>query len=166
MSLAFDTRVGAYAVIVRENHLLLTHWNPHRPGFDGAWTLPGGGMEPGEQPVQTMIREVFEETGYAVELLGVDSYWMAPSQRFDGKDREYHAFRVLYTARVSSGDLVVEQNGSSDDCRWIPLDEVAALPRLDVVGRGLHMAGVLLDHVTLDPTDATSQGANVRRGQQ
>ena len=46
MSKPFDSRVGAYALITRDEHVLLTHWNPRHPGFDGAWTLPGGGMEP------------------------------------------------------------------------------------------------------------------------
>ncbi len=32
------------------------------------WVLPGGGLEPGESPEEGAIREVFEETGYRVEI--------------------------------------------------------------------------------------------------
>lgn len=145
MSLAFDSRVGAYALIVRDQQVLLTHWNPHRADFNGAWTLPGGGMESGEQPETTMLREVFEETGYTVEtdsMLGVHSRWMAPDQRLDGNPREYHACRVLYTAHVVDGELSVEEDGSSDDTRWFSLVELDELERLDLVDQALRMAGL------------------------
>lgn len=153
MSQPFDSRVGAYALITRDDHLLLTHWNPRHPDFEGAWTLPGGGMEPGEQPEQTMLREVFEETGYRVAsdgLVGVHSYWMSPEQRLDPTTRGNHACRVLYTAHVTGGELAVEQDGSSDDAAWFPLAEVGALQRLDLVDQGLRLAG--LERYVLDQT--------------
>lgn len=43
---------------------------------DHAWTLPGGGMEPGGTPIEALKREVREESGYEVEvgtLVGVYS---------------------------------------------------------------------------------------------
>ena len=32
---------------------------------DGAWSIPKGGIQPGEEPLQTAIREFMEETGFA-----------------------------------------------------------------------------------------------------
>lgn len=58
-------RVGA--VIVREGHVLMVR--ERRLDADGRhlgveyWTLPGGGIEPGESPEQAVVREVAEETG-------------------------------------------------------------------------------------------------------
>ncbi len=37
------------------------------------WTFPGGGLEEGETPAQCAVREMFEETGYRVELTS-DAY--------------------------------------------------------------------------------------------
>jgi 8-oxo-dGTP diphosphatase len=43
-----------------------------RRGDDGTWGLPAGMIEPGEQPADAVVREVFEETGVdvAIERLG------------------------------------------------------------------------------------------------
>lgn len=158
MSPAFDSRVGAYALIIRDDQVLLTHWNPRHPGFAGAWTLPGGGMEPGEQAGQTVLREVREETGYAIEterMLGVHSRWVGPEMRVDGQPRDYHVCRVLYTARVIFGELTVERDGSSDDTRWFPVSELPSLDRLDLVDEALRLAGIPV------PVVAAAPGSNV-----
>jgi 8-oxo-dGTP diphosphatase len=57
-------RPGAYAVLWRDGRLLLT-WQaePHRE-----YQLPGGGIEPGEQPIPALHREVAEETGWHFAL--------------------------------------------------------------------------------------------------
>ena len=102
-----DTRVGAYAVIVQDGAVLLSHWNPRHPTLRGAWSLPGGGMEIGEQPAQTALREVHEETGFTVELdelLGVHSRHMDAGERLDGRDRPFHALRVIYRAHGHEAD--------------------------------------------------------------
>ncbi|WP_236944993.1 NUDIX hydrolase [Kocuria flava] len=146
MSLSMDTRVGAYAVVVRDGAVLLSHWNPRRPGVPGGWSLPGGGMEIGEQPAETAVREVLEETGFTVELdglLGVHSRHMVAGERLDGLARPFHALRVVYRAHVVAGSLAHEVGGSSDEARWVPLPEVAGLPLVGLVPVALAMAGLI-----------------------
>ena len=48
-----DTRVGCYAIVVEDDRVLLARWNE---GGRIGWTLPGGGLEPGEQPEDCVVR--------------------------------------------------------------------------------------------------------------
>lgn len=143
----FDTRVGAYAVIVREGHVLLTHWTvahlppEARPGLQAGWTLPGGGLEFSEDPATAAIREVEEETGFVVRLqslLGTHSLHLTREQRQPGRPpRALHSLRVIYEGMIVAGDLRVEVGGSTDDARWVPLEEVSELHRVDLVDAAL-----------------------------
>ena len=60
--MTMQVRIGAYAVVVESDRVLLPHWRA-----DGRWTLPGGGIDPGEDAYTAAIRELGEETGVAPE---------------------------------------------------------------------------------------------------
>ena len=132
----YDTRLGAYAVIVRDDHVLLALWDePEVPIL--MWSLPGGGVELDESPAEGAIREVREETGYDVELtglLGVETFVMAPEQRFERVgDRPQKNVQVVYAATVTGGELTHEVGGSTSQARWVPLAEVPALDRIGLI---------------------------------
>ncbi|MFD3838867.1 NUDIX hydrolase [Streptomyces sp. NPDC058642] len=132
-------RVAAYAICVRDGKLLLARWIDHtgRP----EWTLPGGGMEHGEDPYDTVLREVDEETGYTVEitgLLGVDTRRHTYTRRF-GRVVDHHALRLVYEGRITGGELRHEIGGSTDMAAWHDLDAVAGLNRVSLVDIGLRL---------------------------
>jgi 8-oxo-dGTP pyrophosphatase MutT (NUDIX family) len=134
-----ELRVAAYAVCVRDGRLLMARW----VAGDGTrrWTLPGGGVEHGEDPYDTVVREAEEETGYTVEpvaLLGLDSVRRTYPRRL-GTHADFHGLRILYEARVTGGELRHETNGSTDRAAWHPLEAVPALPRVGLVDAGLHL---------------------------
>ena len=134
----FDTRVAAYGVIVAEGAVLLARWTG--AGWP-RWTLPGGGLEYGEDAETGAVREIREETGYSAELqglLGVDSKHIPAAKRLHG-NRPLHAFRVIYAASVIDGELKDEADGSTDLARWIPLHRVPSLDRVDLVDLGLRL---------------------------
>ena len=58
----YTLRPGAYAVLERDGKVLLTHQSFPVPEFQ----LPGGGIDPGEQIVPALHREIREETGWRV----------------------------------------------------------------------------------------------------
>ncbi|MGP4051741.1 NUDIX hydrolase [Streptomyces sp. 2A115] len=132
-----ELRVAAYAVCVRDGRMLLARWVAR----DGSkrWTLPGGGMDHGEDPYDTVVREAEEETGYAVEpvaLLGIDSMRRGYPRRL-GSAADFHGLRIVYEVRVTGGELRHETDGSTDMAAWHPLDEVSALDRVGLVDVGL-----------------------------
>lgn len=127
-------RVAAYALITRgegaEREILLPHW---RDGSMHGWTLPGGGVEPGEHPADGAVREVMEETGFEVRLtglLGVDSAVM-PALAND--DDDLQALRILYRAEILGGELTVELDGTTDDVAWHRLADVPNLRHVHAV---------------------------------
>ena len=123
----YDTRLAAYAVIVRDEQILLTWYNGKGHGKAG-WTLPGGGVEYDESVENGVVREVFEETGYHVTLgapITTDSFTMLDG-RADG--RAFKSVRILFDATITGGDFgTTEVDGSTDFARWIPLAETGEM---------------------------------------
>ncbi len=131
--------MAAYAVCVRDGQVLLARW----VAGDGTkrWTLPGGGMDHGEEPVDTVVREVEEETGYLAEptaLLGIDSIRRGWLRRL-GTPGDFQGLRVIYEARITGGALRNETDGSTDLAAWHPLDAVPELARVGLVDIGLDL---------------------------
>jgi ADP-ribose pyrophosphatase YjhB (NUDIX family) len=123
-------RVAAYALAVRDRatgaEVLLTR-NSARGPHPGDWTLPGGGIDHGEEPRATVVREVREETGLDCtpgEVLDVTSTHFegtAPS----GRREDFHALQVVYAAEVSEGEpAVIETEGTTDAAAWVPVADL------------------------------------------
>jgi ADP-ribose pyrophosphatase YjhB (NUDIX family) len=112
------TSVRAYGVLLDEGRVALVRSsNPrHSPPL---WWLPGGGIEFGEAPEDTLVREFFEETGLHVRdplLLGVTS----DLRRRDNGDK-IHTVRILFTVRLAGGELSDEVHGTTDHAAWFDL---------------------------------------------
>ena len=60
--IGYKRRPGIYALLVRNGQVLLTH--QAEPESD--YQLPGGGIDPGENPLPALHREIMEETGWAI----------------------------------------------------------------------------------------------------
>ena len=88
------------------------------------WTLPKGQQEPGESVHQTALREVREETGLRVELLGtLDTidYWFVWSA-----DRtRYHKFVHYFLMRAVGGDLA-DHDHEMEDAAWFSQEQARA----------------------------------------
>ncbi len=126
--------MAAYAVCVRDDRVLLAR-SP-APGGTHEWVLPGGGMEHGEDPLDTVVRELDEETGYRVEvtgLLGIDSSRRSLRREGLRGPVDHHGVRIVYEARIVGGELRNEVNGSTDLAAWHDLDAVAGLTRVRLV---------------------------------
>ena len=143
-----DIRIGAYAVITdSESRMLLPHWSEQ--GLSSAWTLPGGGLDPGEDPADAAVREVLEESGYHVELdelLGIDSQVIPGERRNPNSGRDgipMQNLRIVYRAHITGGELRVEAEGTTDDVAWFAPAEIETLERVSLVDTARRMAGLI-----------------------
>lgn len=124
-------RVGAYAVVWSQAGLLATQFSEVTRAA-GAWGLPGGGVEPHEDPVEAVARECWEETGQRVDvgrLLEVTSrHWVgrAPSGRLE----DFHAVALVYagTCESPTSPQVHDVGGTTAAAAWVPQGEVAGWP--------------------------------------
>lgn len=128
------SRVAAYALIHENGRILLCRLSNQVPRWEGYWTLPGGGIEFGEEPAAAMVREVQEETGLKVRmtsLAGVDSI----HRTSDWED--FHGIRIVYHAEVIGGSLTHEAEGSTDCCEWHSLEAARSLKLVDLARTGI-----------------------------
>jgi ADP-ribose pyrophosphatase YjhB (NUDIX family) len=121
-------RVAAYAVILRENEILLSRLAP-TIAPEELWTLPGGGLDHGEDPRDAVVREVQEETGLDATVGETARVYSAHLPRVwrDGRRVDAHAVRIVYEGWVPSDappPRVVEVGGSTVEAGWHPLDAV------------------------------------------
>jgi ADP-ribose pyrophosphatase YjhB (NUDIX family) len=140
--IAQRVRLAAYAWIESDGQALLVRISAGTPGA-GLWTLPGGGLQFGEDPIEGVVREVGEETGLDARvgaLVAVRSIVLEPGETRHG-DR-IHAVGILYRASVTGGELRHEADESTDMAAWIPFGELDELPSVrllrwarSVVGR-------------------------------
>ena len=89
----------------------------------GGLTFPGGHVEPGESLVDSVIREMQEETGLTVKnprLIGTKS-WMQ-------KDGSGRYLVLLYVASEYEGELHSSEEG---DIAWMTIDEMRAGKMVD-----------------------------------
>jgi ADP-ribose pyrophosphatase YjhB (NUDIX family) len=117
--------VAAYAVIIRDEQILLSRLAPYLAAGE-MWTLPGGGIDFGEHPRDAVVREVHEETGLPVTV--GERAWIDSARRHAvDTDTDMHSVRIIYDGWVpvdAPEPRVVEVNGSTVDARWLPLADV------------------------------------------
>ncbi|HRJ27830.1 MAG TPA: NUDIX domain-containing protein [Fimbriimonadaceae bacterium] len=131
-------RISAYAVIVQEGQVLLCRLSREVRDSPGSWTLPGGGCHFGEDPLETVVRETHEETGYQIRVLRPLT---VTSDHYRNSDHEVHVVRLIFEAEIVSGELRPEPFGSTDLAQWIPLASLDQWPLVATALAGL--AGVL-----------------------
>jgi 8-oxo-dGTP pyrophosphatase MutT (NUDIX family) len=94
-----STRV---AVVDGDRRVLLLHTcDPHRLGTE-MWELPGGGLDPGEVPVDGARRELYEETGIDAEDLGPRLGVVEADFTFAG--RRYRQRETIFLLRVERAE--------------------------------------------------------------
>lgn len=125
-------RLGAYAVAVHDDRMLLTRISA--AGYPaGAWTLPGGGVDHGESPHDAVLRELHEETGLQAmssRLVDVHDVHVVAQGRNDQWE-DYHGVHLLYAVAVDPTiePHVVELDGTTDQAAWVRIADIGQTVR-------------------------------------
>lgn len=139
-------RVAAYAVVHSPRGVLMSEASG-LTNAPGSWALPGGGLEPGEDPADAVVREVWEESGQQVEvedlLLVQSQHWVGRAP--GGRAEDYHAVRLIHRARCPrpTDPVVHDVGGTTRSAAWVPPTELAALAMSDSWRAALNGLGLL-----------------------
>ena len=89
------------------------------------WSIPGGGMEPGESVRQAASREVMEETGINCEVTGLIGVYSNPGHVAAYDDGEVRQeFSICLTARILGGAL--RTSSESSEVRFVPAADITS----------------------------------------
>lgn len=112
----FDPKVAVVVFIVRDERVLLVQ-RKYDPGM-GKWAMPAGFVEHDEDPAETAVREVHEETGLVVKVERL-------LEVFPRRDHGVADIVIAYAARVIAGEA--QPMDDAADLGWFTRD---ALPEL------------------------------------
>jgi len=118
-----ELRLGCSAVIFDESgqRVLLMQRDDN-----GLWCLPSGGMDPGESVTETIVREVQEETGLAVGVVGLVGVYSSPHVLVQYRDgNRFQIVSLCFAAEVLGGELRTTDEAVS--VGYFTQDEVSAI---------------------------------------
>jgi 8-oxo-dGTP diphosphatase len=120
-------RIAAYAICRNSADEVLLVRASSRSGTPGIWSLPGGAVDHGEHPNDTVVRETAAETGLSVAVDAlVDVH--ADMRSLPHRGVTIHTDRLIYRVRVRGGALIDRVGQPTDLARWVGAEEVRELP--------------------------------------
>ncbi|MDX2464070.1 MAG: NUDIX hydrolase [Porticoccus sp.] len=117
-------------VVTREDLFLMVREirNDLGAAFDGTadqgkgnevYNQPAGHVEPGETPIQAVVRETFEETGWHVEPTGIISF-----TTYTSPTNHITYYRLTFAAKTLEFDETAEIDSDIEEALWLSYEEI------------------------------------------
>lgn len=111
------------AIIQKDNKILATQRGYGE--FKGGWEFPGGKVEPGELPEDSLKREIREELDIEIEV----------GELLDTIEYDYSSFHLsmkCFICKMKEGELVLKEHKAAQwlsgdmltDVEWLPADQL------------------------------------------
>jgi 8-oxo-dGTP diphosphatase len=148
-------KIAAYGLCSDSSGRVLLVRASARSGTPGAWSLPGGAVDHGEHPLDTVVRETAAETGLSVHVAGLRDV-LADMRALPGRGIVLHTDRLLYEVTVRGGSLRDRVGQPTDLARWLTVEEAAALPLRPFTAAALDLPPAPVDLRPDDPPEVPS----------
>lgn len=122
-----ETRhLGVYGVIVKDGKVLLV--KKSRGAYIGKYDLPGGSLEHGEKPIETLKREIMEEVGAVVKsanILDANSVVVSWDNPYIQKTENMHHIGIIYDVEIEDGIIKDDADGQDSlGACWFSVSEL------------------------------------------
>ena len=107
-------RVAAKSFIIHDDRLLVVKRRPNDVQKPGMWEIPGGRLEPGENPFEGLKREAKEETG-----LDIDVIHPLQVRHFTRDDGQTITMLIFLCKALTSN---VQLSDEHTEFEWVPLE--------------------------------------------
>ena len=113
------TLVVACALVDADRRVLIAQ-RPEGKPLAGLWEFPGGKVDPGERPEQTLIRELHEEIGITVM-----EACLAPLTFASYAYEDFHLLMPLYICRRWDGEVIAREG---QKLAWVRANKLRGYP--------------------------------------
>ncbi|MFN3960959.1 MAG: NUDIX hydrolase [Parvularculaceae bacterium] len=139
--------VGVGAVVFRGDDVLVIRRG--KAPFIGQWSIPGGGLHEGERLEDAAIREVMEETGVRIRLLGLIGVFEALPKMREGEGFLRHMLMIDYAAEWLAGEPVAGDDAAAAE--FVPCETALARVSWDLTRAAIAGALKLRNTVIATP---------------
>ncbi|WP_162011782.1 NUDIX hydrolase [Streptococcus sp. S784/96/1] len=126
----YQNRYGVYAIIPNETHekIILVQ------APNGAWFLPGGEIESGENHLSALKRELIEELGFTATI---GYYYGQADEYFYSRHRDTYYYNPAYLYEVTTFQVAGKPLEDFNNFAWFPIKEA-----IEKLKRGSHKWGI------------------------
>jgi len=107
--------------VEHDGKILILHRQNHKPQGN-TWGLPAGKIDDNEDKIEAMLREIFEETGYKIDLSNLE-YLDKVYVKYPEYSFIYHMFRLV----INSEPLIKINPEEHQDFKWVSPNEALSL---------------------------------------